>query len=170
MTRRAPGDVACIRLPGGNLTIQTEVQGDPPVVVSTVDYQGRTLKVLRKPIPPDRSRHEVIRRFHEAVVAQIESGLARSLEARAARSGDEAPAPAEAAAEPPTTAPSEEVRPATLFVDALRAYAAGETDIALTLLEVVAAIRPDDPMIPAVRRALARKVPLDAPGDGPGEG
>ncbi len=170
MTGRAPGNVACIRLPGGNLTVQTEVQGDPPMVVSTVDYHGRTLKVLRKRIPPDGSRHEVIRRFHEAVVAQIESGLARSLEARAARAGDQAPAHPEAAEEPPDTAPSQAVRPAALFVDALRAYGAGETDIALTLLEVVAAIRPDDPVIPAVRRALARGVALDAPGEGSREG
>ncbi len=162
-----PGLTSCLRLGGGTLTLQTEIVGDPPEIVTTVDYDGRTIRVFRGGLEEGghTSVEAAARAFHRAIEARLRARVDRvaasagaavpAADGEGTRDVPEPPAPAEASAEaPPPRAAGPEV--AALFVDALRALHAGRRDEALRLLAVVDLLLPDDPrprtLADAVRR------------------
>ena len=166
-----PGLTSCLRLGGGTLTLQTEIVGSPPEIVTTVDYDGRTIRVFRGGLAAGEhpSVEAAARAFHRSIEARLRARVDRVVASTEAAT----PAPPADTSRAATGTSSVEVgstaagegRPsdgdagpavAALFVDALRALYEGRGAEALRLLAVVDLLLPDDPRPRALAEAVRR--------------
>ena len=136
-----PGRTSMIRTARGIMTLQTEISGSDPEVVTIIDYCGRVLQRTSEPLPPELVDEAEITRFANACHAAVESSVYESLAAAAAR--------------PRRRAADERRRLASwMFVRAMRAYAQQDLVSALALLHSSERLLPDDPRIVAALAVL----------------
>ncbi len=129
--RHAPGRTSSIQLPGGTMTLQTEVSGTPPQIVTIVVFRGRVLRrsVVALGGEVETDLESAVRRAHN----DSERGLLRALQ-------DVHPPPQEH----PGAAPVEPPTASLLFVMATEALARRDRGTAISLLEAVQDLIPDD--------------------------
>ena len=128
-----PGRTSCVQLPGGTMTFQTELRGEPPELVTVIDFRGKVVRrVTRRLSEDDWSDVErAVRLAH----SEVERSVCSSLESlRAAKRGTEP-----ASAVEPTAA--------ALFVMALEVLHRGDRGSAAALLHTVSALLPHDPRV-----------------------
>lgn len=129
-----PGRTSLMQTARGPLTLQTEIAGFPPEVVTILDFHGRVLKSFRRPLPvglDPRGRAELANRWHAEAELEVRSTLARRTK--------------------PATGGHSVV--ARLFLAALVAYHQMDRTSARAALLACDALLPGDPRIGA---ALAR--------------
>lgn len=75
-----PGRTSLMQTARGPLTLQTEIAGYPPEVVTILDFRGRVLKSFRRPLPgglDPSERVELANRWHAEAEIEVRSTLAR---------------------------------------------------------------------------------------------
>ncbi|MFV8751523.1 hypothetical protein ACNOYE_13340 [Nannocystaceae bacterium ST9] len=79
LERVYPGRTSLIQTGRGPLTLQTEITGCPPAVVTILDFRGRVLKTFRRTLPDQLEPHEhaeLANRWHAEAEAEVHATLA----------------------------------------------------------------------------------------------
>jgi len=137
-----PGRTSSIQLPGGTMTLQTELRGDPLEVVTIVDFRGKVMR--RKSRVLTDEEHDDLELVVRHVHADIERGIRVSLESVRKARDTSAASSGQAAVEPSTSA--------LLFVMSADALGRGDLPTAASLLEAVAQLLPDDTRVRSLLR------------------
>lgn len=137
----APGQTSCLHLPGGTMTLQTELKGEPPHLVTIIDFRGKVVRRLSRQLSDEDHDNLAlaVRRTHQEAERGIRASL-RSL--HEARKGA-----------PPSAAPS---TASLLFVMASEALHRHDRDSATALLRAVAQLLPNDRRVEALLDQVAR--------------
>ena len=126
-----PGLTSLIRTGRGLMTVQTELFGEPALLVTIVDFRGRVLKRWTSSFAIESSSPEApgaIRRWHNDIEARVRDNLARAANRR-----------------PQTQTHGGVV--SHLFVAAVQAFSERELDTAHAILLACDLLLPDDPRI-----------------------
>ncbi len=131
-----PGLTSLIKTGRGLMTVQTEILGEPGRLVTILDLCGRVLKRWQSTFVLDAHDLDAARRWHQGIEAEIRASLARL----AKRGGGDRPSSVAAC----------------LFIEAMRAYAAGEYERSRSILKVCARLVPHDARVDAALARLRR--------------
>jgi hypothetical protein len=119
----------------GVMTVQTEIVGEPAQLVTIVDFRGRVLKIWRSALGVDPAGLDSARRWHQKIDGEVRESLTRVARRPADRSA---------------------IVGASLFVEAMRAYAVRDYAGAETILSGCERLLPHDRRIDAARAAAKR--------------
>lgn len=144
-----PGQTSILHTARGPLTLQTEITGEPPALVTILDFCGRVLKSFKRPLPSGtdpQHYNELAKRWHATVEHEVRESLRRRVPIGALA----IPGPSGASLHPQASQAREVV--ARLFTEAMAAYARRDLDSAAAMLEACEELLPGDAQI---RGALA---------------
>lgn len=136
-TRTRPGLTSLVRTGRGMMTVQTEIVGEPALLVTIVDFRGRVLKSWSSEFSVDEGAPdapEVIRKWHSDIETQVRTKLSRAATRR-----------------PQQNSTGE--FGSHLFFAAMRAYGERDFSTARAVLQACELLLPDDER---VRAALSR--------------
>ena len=128
-----PGLTSLIQTARGVMTVQTEIVGEPAQLVTIVDFRGRVLKIWRSALGINPVELDSARRWHQKIDGEVRENLTRLARRPADRSA---------------------IVGASLFVEAMRAYAIRDYAGAGAILSVCATLLPHDRRIEAARARL----------------
>lgn len=154
-----PGQTSILHTARGPLTLQTEITGEPPALVTILDFCGRVLKSFKRTLPSGsepQHYNEQAKRWHATVEHEVRESLRRRVPIGALA----IPGPSAASSSGTTLhphAPQAREVVARLFTEAMAAYARRDLDSAAAVLEACEALLPGDAEIRGAIMALQRE-------------
>jgi hypothetical protein len=146
-----PGQTSILHTARGPLTLQTEITGEPPALVTILDFCGRVLKSFKRTLPSGsepQHYNELAKRWHATVEHEVRESLRRRV-------------PIGALAIPGPTAHAQSAQSrevvARLFTDAMAAYARRDLDSAAAMLEACEELLPGDAQVRAALAVVQRE-------------